>query len=66
MPKPLNLGLPTLVLTHLIPAPGTEATEQDYEDAIRTAGYTGDLLVAQDLDKVVLEAGAEPRIERHG
>ena len=60
-----ELDLPTLVLTHLIPAPGTEATEQDYEDAIRANGYTGDLLVARDLDKVVLEAGSAPRIERH-
>ena len=60
-----QLGLPTLVLTHLIPAPGAEATEQDYEDAIRTAGYTGDLLVANDLDTVVLEPDAAPRIDRH-
>lgn len=69
-----DLGVPTLVLTHLIPAPATTAvpalgsavSEQDYEDQIREGGYAGDLLVARDLDKVVLEAGSPPRIERRG
>ena len=69
-----ELGVPTLVLTHLIPAPattlvpalGSAVTEQDYVDQIRAGGYEGDLLVARDLDKAVLEAGAAPRIERRG
>ena len=69
-----ELGVPTLVLTHFIPAPATAAvpalgsavTEQNYVDQIREGGYVGDLLVARDLDKVVLEAGSAPRIERRG
>ncbi|WP_419947066.1 MBL fold metallo-hydrolase [Candidatus Poriferisodalis sp.] len=72
-PQAEALGIPTLVLTHLIPAPETapmlgpdgKVTEQDFEEPIRAGGYTGDLLVARDLDKVVLEAGVPPRIERH-
>ncbi len=73
-PQAAELGIPTLVLTHLIPAPETapmlgpdgEVTEQDFEDPIRAGGYEGDLLVARDLDKVVLEASCAPRIERKG
>lgn len=69
-----ELEVPTLVLTHLIPAPannlapalGSAVTEQHYVDQIRAGGYSGDLLVAADLDKVVLEAGSAPRIERQG
>ncbi|WP_420446860.1 MBL fold metallo-hydrolase [Candidatus Poriferisodalis sp.] len=59
-----ELGVPALVLTHLIPAPGIEVDEQDFTDVIRAGGFTGELLVADDLDKVVLEAGSTPRIER--
>ncbi|WP_419841877.1 MBL fold metallo-hydrolase [Candidatus Poriferisodalis sp.] len=66
------LNTPTLVLTHLIPAPQTDApaapghsvTERDYERQIRESGYTGELLVAKDLDQVVLDAASPPRIER--
>ncbi len=69
-----ELGIRTLVLTHLIPAPansltpvlGSAVTEQDYVDQIRAGGYSGELLVANDLDRVMLEAGAAPRIERQG
>ncbi|WP_419932563.1 MBL fold metallo-hydrolase [Candidatus Poriferisodalis sp.] len=73
-PQAAELGMPTLVLTHLIPAPaaasgplqrpGAAVSEHDFESPIREGGYTGDLLVARDLDKVVLEAGVPPRIER--
>ena len=49
-----ELGVDTLVLTHLIPAPTTDAERQDYVDDIRGAGFTGQLVVADDLDAVVL------------
>ena len=48
------LGVPVLVLTHLIPAPNDPETLADYVRDIRDAGYEGELIVADDLDHVVL------------
>ena len=48
------LGVPVLVLTHLIPAPNDPETLADYVRDIRDAGYEGELVVADDLDHVVL------------
>jgi ribonuclease Z len=48
-----RVGVPTLVLTHLIPAPGTgRATAQDFVDDVRSGGYVGELIVAEDLTSV--------------
>jgi ribonuclease Z len=48
-----RIGVPTLVLTHLIPAPGTgRSTEQDFVDDVRRGGYTGEVVVAEDLTSV--------------
>jgi ribonuclease Z len=48
-----RIGAPTLVLTHLIPSPGTgRATEQDFVDDVRRGGYTGEVVVAEDLTSV--------------
>lgn len=49
-----ELGVATLVLTHLIPAPDTIAEEAQFAEDIRAGGYTGALVVANDLDSVVL------------
>ncbi len=48
-----RIGVPRLVLTHLIPAPAPgQATEADFEDDVRRGGYTGDVVVARDLTTV--------------
>ncbi len=49
-----DLGVATLVLTHLIPAPGTAEDRQAFVDDIRGGGFEGELIVADDLDEVVL------------
>ena len=49
-----ELGVPTLVLTHLIPAPNTPEEEQAFADEVRSGGYEGELIVANDLDTVTL------------
>ncbi len=49
-----ELGIPVLVLTHLIPAPNDPETLNDYVRDIRDAGFEGELVVADDLDHVVL------------
>ena len=49
-----ELGIPVLVLTHLIPAPNDPETLDDYVRDIRDAGFEGELVVADDLDHVVL------------
>lgn len=43
------LGVPTLILTHLIPAPSTDADTQAFVDDIRSGGFEGELIVADDL-----------------
>lgn len=49
-----ELGVPTLVLTHLIPSPVTDAHRQGFVDDVRAGGFDGELIVADDLDRVVL------------
>ncbi len=49
-----ELGVSTLVLTHLIPAPVTPEDHAAYVADIRAGGFTGELIVADDLDTVVL------------
>ncbi len=49
-----GLGIPRLVLTHLIPPPGSVADERAFEDDVRSGGYTGDVVVARDLTAVTL------------
>ena len=44
-----ELGVPTLVLTHLIPAPVDDASRQAFVDEIRAGGYEGELIVPDDL-----------------
>ncbi|MCE2532124.1 MAG: MBL fold metallo-hydrolase [Acidimicrobiia bacterium] len=50
-----ELGVGSLVLTHLIPEPRTPAEIRAFADDVRAAGFTGELLVAADLDTVNLD-----------
>jgi ribonuclease Z len=52
-----RLGVPTLVLTHLIPPPGNDEARQAFVDDIRGGGFEGELVVADDLDVVTLGRG---------
>ena len=48
-PQASELEVSTLVLTHLIPAPSTDEERQVFVDDIRAGGFTGELIVADDL-----------------
>lgn len=48
------LGIPTVMLTHLIPPPSTLEEKQGFEDDVRAGGYTGTVIVCDDLDRFVL------------
>ena len=45
-------GVRTLVLTHLIPAPQNERDKQGFIDDVRSGGFDGELIVADDRTKV--------------
>ena len=49
-----EIGVPTLVLTHLIPAPKRDTDRQLFVDDIRAGGYQGEVIVAKDLSSVRL------------
>lgn len=49
-----RLGVPTLILTHLIPAPRTERERQLFIQDIRAGGYEGNLVLAEDLYETTL------------
>lgn len=49
-----ELGIPKLMLTHLIPAPANPAEEQPFIDEVRQGGYEGEIMVCSDLDSVEL------------
>ncbi len=49
-----ELEVPTLVLTHLIPAPESDTDRQAFVNDIRAGGYVGDVIVADDLYSVTL------------
>ena len=50
-----EIGVKTLILTHLIPEPCSQEDEQAFIDDIREGGFAGELIVANDLDSVTLE-----------
>ena len=52
------LGVPKLVLTHLIPPPGTDAERQHFVDDVRAGGYDGEVIVADDLYTTELRPGS--------
>lgn len=49
-----ELAVPTLMLTHMIPAPFTDADRQAYVDEVREGGYEGEIIVCDDLDSFTL------------
>lgn len=49
-----ELGVATLVLTHLIPPPDRPGDRERFADDVRGAGFEGTLVVADDLDVVTL------------
>ena len=49
-----DLGVGTLVLTHLIPDPVTPAEVEAFAADVRAGGFRGELLVADDFDTVTL------------
>ena len=51
-----ELGVPTLVLTHLIPGPKTDEERQLFIDEVRSGGYEGELIVADDLHTTTIDA----------
>lgn len=59
-----ELGVPKLILTHLIPAPVDEAGRQAFEDEVRSGGYEGELVVADDLYTTAVGTGGLPDIRR--
>jgi len=50
-----ELGIETLILTHLIPEASTPAIAQQYMYNVRAGGFTGHVVVARDLDCVTLD-----------
>ena len=49
-----RLGVPRLLLTHLIPQPRSTDDEQRFVEDVRKGGYTGEVLIGPDLTKVTL------------
>jgi len=43
------LGVPKLILTHLIPSPVNDIDRQMFVDEVRSGGYLGEIVVADDL-----------------
>ncbi len=55
-----ELGVPKLVLTHLIPAPSTPAERELFVGDIRSGGFEGEVVVADDLYTCVVGDGGLP------
>jgi len=49
-----ELGVGTLILTHLIPAPRSNEDRERFVDDVRGGGFEGELIVADDLTTVTL------------
>jgi ribonuclease Z len=49
-----ELGVARLMLTHLIPQPANEEDKQGFVDDLRGAGYTGEIIVCDDLSSMTL------------
>ncbi len=50
-----ELGVPVLMLTHLIPQPHSEAEKQRFADEVKEGGYGGQVIVCDDLASVTLD-----------
>ncbi len=53
-----ELEIPTVLLTHMIPAPETPEQKQAFVDEVRSGGFEGELVVCDDLDGAVIADGA--------
>ncbi|MGH1488285.1 MAG: MBL fold metallo-hydrolase [Acidimicrobiales bacterium] len=49
-----RVGIPHLMLTHLIPPPADDEQREQFAADVRRGGYTGEITVAQDLSAVVI------------
>lgn len=59
-----ELGVPTLILTHLIPGPTTDEERQLFVDEVRSGGYEGELVVADDLYTAAVGSGGLPNVSQ--
>jgi len=55
--------VPHMLLTHMIPAPATEADEERFVADLRRGGYTGPVTVGRDLDTIEIGSG-DPVVRR--
>lgn len=58
-----ELNVPKLVLTHMIPPPANDAERQLYIDEIRSGGYQGDVVVADDMHTTAVGAAGLPQVK---
>ena len=49
-----RIGVPRLVLTHLVPSPMDQEQADRFAREVRAGGYDGDLTVGRDLDRFAL------------
>jgi ribonuclease Z len=56
-----NVG--TLVLTHLLPVPETAADKEAFAEDVRSGGFTGRLVVADDLDVIAIDAAHRSAVD---
>lgn len=54
-----DLDIPVVMLTHLIPAPADDEGRHDFVTEVREGGFTGELLVCDDLDSVEVSKGGQ-------
>ncbi len=52
-----NVG--TLVLTHLLPVPETDADKEAFVEDVRAGGFAGRLVVADDLDSLTIDGSRD-------
>jgi len=55
-PMVARAGVDVLMLTHLMPVPMSPEEAQGFEDDIRAGGFTGTVIVGNDLDAVAIPA----------
>lgn len=61
-----ELGVPKVVLTHLIPAPHTAEDQQAFLDEVRSGGYEGELIVADDMYTTAIGSAGLPQVQEIG
>lgn len=54
----------TLILTHLLPAPETDADAEAFAEDVRAGGFAGRLIIAEDLDAITIDPKRRP--DTHG